>query len=422
MASRFWKLINGLNLVPKNVSTATEQGDLEVVNGRLQYLDTDNGAPSPVITQDSTDDLTNKTLTDPDITVQTNPIKFQDPTGTKKISVTAPAGLVPDDYTLTLPPDVGTMDYLLRTDGAGGTSWTPATSGFIPTGIVLPFAGPEASVPAGWLILGGQAVSRATYVSLFTLFGTTYGPGDGMNTFNLPDMRGRTAVGKDDMGGSPANRVTNAASGITGTTLGASGGTQTHTLVTGEMPSHTHTQDAHSHGVGTYANGTSAVSGTITASPSAVSGTVGGSDGTHTHTFTTGTQSSNHRHSHPASASGGGDGGTGTSNDPYGNVTGTGQAYVLNSNGDNGAPGYVGSSVESADHTHSGTTNTTGSGHSHAHSLTAAAQSIIHSLTAAAQTITGTSASTIATNQNTGGGGAHQNMQPTLILNYIIKT
>lgn len=126
---------------------------------------------------------------------------------------------------------------------ANGNRWqlqgATALANSIPTGSLMPFAG--ASAPSGWLLCFGQEVSRATYSDLFTTIGTTYGVGDGTTTFNLPDLRGRSVSGKDDMGGSAANRVTNAASGIAGTTLGATGGAQTHTLTSGEMPSHTHT-------------------------------------------------------------------------------------------------------------------------------------------------------------------------------------
>lgn len=108
----------------------------------------------------------------------------------------------------------------------------------LPAGTLLDFAGTAS--PAGFFLCDGSAVSRTTYVALFNNIGTTYGVGDGSTTFNLPDSRGRTHVGKDNMGGVAANRITAAGSGITGTTLGASGGTQTHTLTTSQLPSHSH--------------------------------------------------------------------------------------------------------------------------------------------------------------------------------------
>lgn len=83
----------------------------------------------------------------------------------------------------------------------------------------------RATVPSiFWLMCDGSAVSRTTYANLFTAIGTTYGVGDGLTTFNVPDLRGRFPLGK-------------AAAG-TGNTLGTNGGALDHTH-TG--PSHTHT-------------------------------------------------------------------------------------------------------------------------------------------------------------------------------------
>jgi microcystin-dependent protein len=109
-----------------------------------------------------------------------------------------------------------------------------APGGLAPTGVVLPFAGPTA--PTGWLLCFGQAVSRTTYADLFAALGTAHGTGDGSTTFNLPDLRGRVAGGKDNMGGSAASRLTTAGAGVDGATLGAAGGAQTHTLTNGQLP------------------------------------------------------------------------------------------------------------------------------------------------------------------------------------------
>ena len=56
---------------------------------------------------------------------------------------------------------------------------------------------PLETVPAGTLECNGQAVSRTTYAGLFALIGTTYGPGNGTTTFNLPDYRGQFMRGWD---------------------------------------------------------------------------------------------------------------------------------------------------------------------------------------------------------------------------------
>lgn len=105
----------------------------------------------------------------------------------------------------------------------------------IPIGGFLPYGGSTAP-NSSFVLPYGQAISRTTYSSLFSLFSTTYGTGDGSTTFNVPDLRGRIPVGKDDMGGVAASRVTSAGAGIDGATLGTAGGGQTHTLTTAQLP------------------------------------------------------------------------------------------------------------------------------------------------------------------------------------------
>ena len=107
-------------------------------------------------------------------------------------------------------------------------------SAWVPPGVILPFGG--ASAPQGWLLCHGQAISRTDYAELFAAIGTTFGVGDGSTTFNLPDMRGRAPVGKDNMGGTPANRLT----GAWADSIGGADGAEGHTLAEGEIPSHAH--------------------------------------------------------------------------------------------------------------------------------------------------------------------------------------
>ena len=105
-------------------------------------------------------------------------------------------------------------------------------------GMVLPWLG--STVPSAlWVFCAGQTLSRAAYPSLWTFAqaeiaasNALFNNGDGSTTFGIADLRGRVLTGKDNMGGSAANRITNAGSGITGTTLGASGGAQNETLLT----------------------------------------------------------------------------------------------------------------------------------------------------------------------------------------------
>ena len=71
-----------------------------------------------------------------------------------------------------------------------------------------------------------------------------HGDGDGSTTFNKPDLRGRVPVGRDDMGGTAASRVTSAGSGINGNVPGASGGAETVSLTSAQNGSHTHSSGA----------------------------------------------------------------------------------------------------------------------------------------------------------------------------------
>lgn len=135
-------------------------------------------------------------------------------------------GLRPGVCTSTTRPTAPYLGQVIfETDTAqmrywDGTVWNNALGA--PVGSVQTYAG--SSAPTGWLLCAGQAISRATYSDLFTVLSTTYGAGNGSTTFNLPDLRGRTVFGKDDMGGSAASRLTSGNSGITATTLGAAGG------------------------------------------------------------------------------------------------------------------------------------------------------------------------------------------------------
>lgn len=105
----------------------------------------------------------------------------------------------------------------------------------VPLGVPLPYVG--ATAPNSYFVLAyGQAISRTTYASLFALCATAHGVGDGSTTFNIPDMRGRTIFGKDDMGGVAASRLTTAGSGVDGATAGAVGGAQNVTLARANLP------------------------------------------------------------------------------------------------------------------------------------------------------------------------------------------
>jgi hypothetical protein len=110
----------------------------------------------------------------------------------------------------------------------------------VPLGAGMPYFLPAAP-NSSFAFPSGQPISRTTYAALFALMGTTYGAGDGSTTFNLPSLGGRLLACRKNMNEAGAEgRITSAGSGISGTTLGATGGAQNVVLGVGEIPSHAH--------------------------------------------------------------------------------------------------------------------------------------------------------------------------------------
>ena len=96
----------------------------------------------------------------------------------------------------------------------------------VPVGCILDFG--CLTPPTNWMTCDGSAVNRATYAALFAILGTSYGSGDGINTFNLPDFRGRLVVGAG------------LGSGLTNRSRGELGGEEAHSLYEYEAGPHYH--------------------------------------------------------------------------------------------------------------------------------------------------------------------------------------
>lgn len=101
----------------------------------------------------------------------------------------------------------------------------------VSAGAVIHFA--RNTAPQGWLKANGAAISRTAYAALFGVIGTTYGAGDGFNTFNLPDMRGEFLRGWDDGRGIDLNRVL-------GTAQTDQNKAHTHSATAGSDGGHSH--------------------------------------------------------------------------------------------------------------------------------------------------------------------------------------
>ena len=107
---------------------------------------------------------------------------------------------------------------------AYGTKTDTAYDYRAPVGTIIMYGG--SSAPSGWVLCNGQALSRTTYSSLFSIVGVTFGGGDGVNTFNVPDLRDRFIMG------TPASESSGAGTDVT---------SHSRTLTLAQMPAHTHT-------------------------------------------------------------------------------------------------------------------------------------------------------------------------------------
>lgn len=145
--------------------------------------------------------------------------------GNANIYVGPTPPLVPGDNQLWWNSEIGRM-FLYYADG-DTNQWVETSPGVsspdaIPVGMILPHG--TTDVPAGFIECDGRALSRTTYSNLFTAIGTKWGIGDGLNTFNVPDLRGEFLRGWDhnrfvDNVGTYAGTKTNASAMINGLTI-----------------------------------------------------------------------------------------------------------------------------------------------------------------------------------------------------------
>jgi microcystin-dependent protein len=247
-------LTSGLKV--KGIKTSSSDDiDLDAAGGDFKFSVSDTEILR--ITNSSSDVIIRPVVDEKDIIFQqrdgTEVARIEDNgtfnvvTGKLAINATAITSTAAELNLLDGGTSVGSSITIADTDGVvvndGGTMKSVPASDFkeyiMPTGALMPYAG--TSAPTGFLLCYGQAISRSTYADLFSAISTTYGTGDGSSTFNLPDLRGRVVAGQDDMGGSSADRLTDQTGGLNGDTLGDTGGSETHTLTTAQMPAHTHT-------------------------------------------------------------------------------------------------------------------------------------------------------------------------------------
>jgi microcystin-dependent protein len=258
------------------------------------------------------------------------------------------------------------LDHLILTTRDGTDIDAGHVTGVGPIGTISMFAG--TTPPATHLLCDGSAVSRATYSALFGVIGTMYGAGDGSTTFNVPNLKGKIPVGLDS-------------TQTEFDTLGETGGTKTHTLSAAEMPVHTHIQNSHTHTQQAHNH----------------------TQNSHTHTQDV----HNHTQNSHAHTSALGDGfqtyqaGVVSRGRVQLNATTT-NPYIIGAVSDVNGVNYGGYPATTATNQSATATNNV------ATAVNVAATAVNDAAT--------------AVNQNAGSGGAHNNLQPYIVMNYIIKT
>jgi microcystin-dependent protein len=111
----------------------------------------------------------------------------------------------------------------------------------VPVGTILAYGGMVP--PTGYAFCDGGELRIANFPTLFSVIGYSYKAQELLSSvemFGLPFLNGRIPIGRDNMGGQAAHNIT----GIAGSTLGGTGGSESVSLVEGNMPSHSHSIDS----------------------------------------------------------------------------------------------------------------------------------------------------------------------------------
>lgn len=272
-----------------------------------------------------------------------------------------------------------------------GTLYDPIGT---PAGAIIQYGG--TAEPQGWLMCDGREVSRTTYARLFASLGGVssypYGLGNGSTTFNLPNLKGKVAVGRDS-----------ADTSFDG--LGETGGAKTVTLTAAQsgLPAHGHTF--------TGSGGTTAGNNRGHSHANSLSGNTAASS-THRHSGPA------HQHSQafPIHPSGGGGSGGPQPYTPWNTaVYGFGDYLTYPNRGYFPVTGE-GSSVAG----YAYLTSSSGTGNTGTPSATTTV-SISNAGESQNHTHTFTPSGTVGDNDAAAASEAHNNLQPYIVVNYLIK-
>lgn len=274
------------------------------------------------------------------------------------------------------------------TDDSTKFATTAFVRDILPPGVIVDYG--ASAIPSGWLEADGTAVSRTTYAALFAIYSTTHGAGDGSTTFNLPNLGNRVVVGAgvstltEDINAADVNTSTDALTVASNNTKFVTGMAVVLTT-TGGAPG------------GLTAGNTYYVIRASSTTVKLASSLANAQNGTQIDITSQGTGVHTLTHTYTTRA--------------FGEVGGE-DAHAMSS-----AEQLLHTHVQDA-HDHIERVHTGAST-----SITSLQQVSVNSNAGIVNVSSGiTTASTVATNQNTGGNSAMNIMQPFIVLRKIIKT
>ncbi|MEZ2250221.1 tail fiber protein [Microcoleus sp.] len=278
------------------------------------------------------------------------------------------------------------------------------------TGEIIGFGG--FSIPKGWLLCDGREVLIAAYPNLSEVLRTTWGAltngsgSAGVTHFRLPDLRGRTLVGAG------------LGSGLTNRAIGGLFGSESHVLNTSELPSHTHVQDSHNHTQNAHThvqdshNHTQNAHTHVQDAHNHVQDPHNHTQNAHTHVQDAHNHTQNpHSHTYNWFAAPNAVNGLSTavgSLSPQANIATSVAATATNN------------VATATNQVATATNNVATATNQVATATNQVATATNQSATATNQVATATNQVATATNQPTGGGLAHNNVQPSAVINYLI--
>jgi len=205
-----------------------------------------NGSVSGTIngTASSAAKLNNKTVFEMTGDVSSDPITFDGAGDLTKTFTTTLSDRFISDKSVVVTPQTGDELLINRTQGDGGLfriSQSNLLKGVPknPVGMIVPFAGEVA--PAGWYLCDGKELRQTEATELFNVIGFKFKDPLSMSNspatfFSLPDFRGRFLLGADNMGGLPADTVTN----TNADNIGGSSGSEFKDIKIENLPEHEH--------------------------------------------------------------------------------------------------------------------------------------------------------------------------------------